>query len=61
MNIAKLPPSEMFLLATFAVALVAAAFDWRTKRIPNAVTLGGIALALPLHAWCTPSPTGYES
>jgi prepilin peptidase CpaA len=61
MTIPKIPGAEAFLLATFAVAFVAAAFDWRTKRIPNVLTIGGILLAFPLHAWLSPSVTGYQS
>jgi len=43
--------SEAYVFATFGVALVAAVFDWRTGRIPNALTLGALLLAVPLHAW----------
>jgi prepilin peptidase CpaA len=39
-----------YVLATFGVALVAAAFDWRTGRIPNTLTLGAMLLAVPIHA-----------
>ena len=52
---------QTFLLATCAVAAVAAAFDWRTKRIPNVVTFGGLLLAFPLHAWVSPTIVGLES
>ncbi len=41
---------QFFVLATFAVVLVAAAFDWRTGRIPNTLTFGAILLAVPMHA-----------
>jgi len=52
---------EAFLVTTFAVTVVAAAFDWRTKRIPNTLTLGGLLLAFPLHAWFSPTTIGLES
>jgi prepilin peptidase CpaA len=39
-----------YVLATFAVALAAAGFDWRTGRIPNTLTLGALLLAVPIHA-----------
>ncbi len=57
----RIPAAEAFLLATFALALVAAAFDWRTKRIPNVLTLGGVLLAFPLHGWLSPETIGYQS
>jgi prepilin peptidase CpaA len=41
---------EAYVIATFAVVLTAAAFDWRTGRIPNTLTLGTMLLAVPLHA-----------
>jgi len=57
----KVSTPELFLLATVAVAAVAAAWDWRTKRIPNVVTVGAIVLAFPFHAWLSPWRTGLES
>jgi prepilin peptidase CpaA len=45
-----MPAPQLFVLATFAVVLVAATFDWRTGRIPNTLTFGAILLAIPLHA-----------
>lgn len=39
-----------YVVATFAVALAAAGFDWRTGRIPNTLTLGALVLAVPIHA-----------
>lgn len=42
-----------YQLATLGVAAVAAAFDWRTGRIPNWLTVGALVAALPLHAWMT--------
>jgi prepilin peptidase CpaA len=57
----KLPVSEAFLFATFAVALVAAVFDWRTRRIPNLLTVGGLVLAVPLHLWLSPGLVGLQS
>ncbi len=41
---------QAYVVATFAVVLVAAAFDWRTGRIPNSLTLGALLLAVPMHA-----------
>jgi prepilin peptidase CpaA len=38
-----------YIVASFAVALVAAGFDWRTGRIPNSLTFGALLLALPIH------------
>jgi prepilin peptidase CpaA len=46
-----MPASEVYVAVTFGVALLAAAFDWRTGRIPNALTFGALLAALPLHAW----------
>jgi prepilin peptidase CpaA len=43
-----------YILATFAVALAAAGFDWRTGRIPNTLTLGALLLAVPIHAGLSP-------
>ncbi len=39
-----------FLLAAVALSAVAAAYDARKGEIPNALTLGPLALALPVHA-----------
>jgi prepilin peptidase CpaA len=44
-------PVHVYLLATLAVALVAAGFDWRTGRVPNRLTLAAIILAFPLHGY----------
>jgi prepilin peptidase CpaA len=53
-------PHEIYALATFAVALVAAAFDWRTGRIPNALTYGTLAVAVPLHVFLSPPGKALE-
>jgi len=45
-----MPAAQAYLLATFALAAVAAVFDWRVGRIPNSLTLGAILLAVPIHA-----------
>jgi prepilin peptidase CpaA len=47
--------AHVYLLATLAVALVAGAFDWKTGRVPNLLTLSGIVLAFPLHAYVSGS------
>jgi prepilin peptidase CpaA len=44
-----------YQLATLGVVSLAAAFDWRTGRIPNWLTLGAIVAAFPLHAWLAPA------
>jgi prepilin peptidase CpaA len=54
-------PHQAYALATFALALVAAAFDWRTGRIPNALTYGALAIALPLHALLSPPGGALEA
>lgn len=41
---------RVFLLATIALSLTAAAYDWRTHRIPNWLTLGGLLGGLVGHA-----------
>jgi prepilin peptidase CpaA len=51
MTLATIQPSEVYAIATFGVALLAAAFDWKMGRIPNALTYGALIAALPLHAW----------
>jgi prepilin peptidase CpaA len=56
-----MPSIEAYALATFVVALVAAGFDWRMGRIPNALTYGALLLALPLHAWLAPPGKALES
>lgn len=38
-----------FLVVATLAAAIAAAWDWRTGRIPNWLTLGGIALAVAAH------------
>lgn len=53
-------PPVAYAVATFGVALVAAAFDWKTARIPNALTYGGLLVALPLHAWLSPPGKALE-
>jgi prepilin peptidase CpaA len=40
-----------FQLVVLTVALTAAVFDLRTRRIPNALTLGAAAAAIIFHAW----------
>ena len=45
--------TRAYQLGTLGVASVAALFDWRTGRIPNWLTFGGVAAAVPLHAWVT--------
>jgi Flp pilus assembly protein protease CpaA len=52
--------SEVYALATFAVALLAAAFDWRLGRIPNALTYAALLVALPLHAYLSPHGRALE-
>jgi len=37
--------------ANLAVTGVGAMFDWRTRRIPNVLTLGMIPVAAAVHAW----------
>lgn len=56
----RIDPSHAYPLATLAIALVAAAFDWKTARIPNALTYGGLLVALPLHAWLSPQGRALE-
>jgi prepilin peptidase CpaA len=51
---ATMAPSEIYAIATFGVALFAAAFDWKMGRIPNELTYGSLLVALPLHAWLSP-------
>ncbi len=45
----------VYLATGSAVAIIAAVFDWRTRRIPNRLTysamLGGLALHLVLDGW----------
>jgi prepilin peptidase CpaA len=45
--------ARAYQLGTVGVASLAALFDWRTGRIPNWLTLGALAAALPFHAWMT--------
>jgi prepilin peptidase CpaA len=40
-----------FQLAAIAIALVAAVWDLRTRRIPNALTFGGALAAVCAHAY----------
>lgn len=47
--------SQYFYLAALAVALVAAVLDARTGHIPNWLTLGTLALALPAKALASSS------
>jgi prepilin peptidase CpaA len=49
------PAPTVYLFATFGVALVAAAFDWRTGRIPNVLTVAALLVAVPLHAFLSAS------
>jgi prepilin peptidase CpaA len=44
------PTDPGFLSATLIVAAVAAAFDWRQRRIPNWLTLGALVSAPIAHA-----------
>jgi prepilin peptidase CpaA len=46
-----------YQLGVVGLASIAAAFDWRTGRIPNWLTFGAFAVAVPFHAWMT-STTG---
>ena len=41
---------ELHHIAAVAMCLVACAYDLRTRRIPNVLTLGAAALALAFHA-----------
>ena len=40
----------IFLMGAVAVAIVAAIWDWRTRRIPDWLTYGTILVAVPSHA-----------
>lgn len=40
------------LLALAALLMLAVAFDLRTHRIPNGLTLAGLTMGLAGHAWC---------
>jgi len=46
---------RVYQLGTLGVAALAAMFDWRTGRIPNWLTIGAVATAIPVHAWITAS------
>ncbi len=52
--------TQTYAMTTFGVALPAAAFDWRTGRIPNLLTVGALAVAFPLHAWLSPPGRALE-
>jgi prepilin peptidase CpaA len=47
-------PRMIFLALAILYAAIAAILDWRTRRIPNWLTYGATAVAVPLHgvfAW----------
>jgi len=52
--------TETYALATVAVALPAALFDWRTGKVPNVLTYGALLVALPLHAFLSPPGKALE-
>lgn len=51
----------LFAWAIFGVTLLAALFDHRTGRIPNALTLGALAAAPALHALSVARPFALEA
>ncbi len=53
--------SGLFSWAILVLTLIAAAFDTRTGRIPNALTLGTIVVAPGLHALAVPRPFAFEA
>jgi Flp pilus assembly protein protease CpaA len=53
-----------YVLSMCAVAGVAAAFDWKTGRIPNAFAIAALLVAVPAHVYLSPpgrSVDGLES
>jgi prepilin peptidase CpaA len=51
----------VFSFAILVLTLVAALFDWRTGKIPNALTLGSIPLAIAVHAYSVPARGAWEA
>jgi prepilin peptidase CpaA len=47
--------------ANLALTGVGALFDWRTRRIPNVLTLGVIPVAVGVHAWAAAQGRAWES
>jgi prepilin peptidase CpaA len=47
--------------ANLALTGIGALFDWRSGRIPNALTLGAIPVAAGVHAWAAAQGRAWES
>jgi prepilin signal peptidase PulO-like enzyme (type II secretory pathway) len=44
-------------MTLLSILLVASLFDWRTRKVPNYLSLPAIVLAMAYAAWTHPMPT----
>jgi prepilin peptidase CpaA len=50
---------DLAILTAFVVAAASALFDWRTRHIPNSLTVGALVLGIALHASSGAIATGF--